>query len=242
MTPEDEDRLLHFIQVHRRANWYSLRHHDWQRYGMPGDALRALAVKRLIEQDPHSAAGVYTLTSEGIRRVQAREERLATMLRHLERPRLDVNTTHNLIRELGDEQYRAARPVIEHFLTHPDHALHRAALHVLVGEWCLGDETYLAASKRLFTDDLEPVCRLAGVRFLARGTRFMEQAAPESLSVLAHVTQNPQEERELRLAAYQGMRTILKGKSVQELAKLPEISSLDDIDCAVVESYVLGEM
>jgi hypothetical protein len=146
-------------------------------------------------------------------------------------------TTSSL--SLGDEQYRDARPVIERFLTHADHYLHTAALQVLIGKWHCGDPAYLLVAKRLIAED--PSCRLLAVDYLAWGTLFQKSAASDSLSVLARVARDPHEGSNVRLAAYRGMRTILKGMPVGQLSKLRDVSNLDDIDWTAVDSFLLAE-
>jgi predicted transcriptional regulator len=94
-----DDRVLLFIEKRQFANWYSIRHLDVEPYEHMMDALKALAAKGLIDQDPQRPVGTYRLTPAGARRIQARQERLTARLRILEDSTLDANATHYLILE-----------------------------------------------------------------------------------------------------------------------------------------------
>lgn len=168
------------------------------------------------------------------RKERSREE-LLCLLETLRFGKLSNHDIYDAIQAFGEMNFREAHPVVEHFLKSEDSELRSVALKVLTLYWHLNEYWEMACQTLLRDPDGD--CRLGAAHALAYLKRDTEDRA--TLTVLARVVRNKQEEPIVRQAAYAAMRAVLHYNPREQWPMaIKELDFTKDIDWQFVDSYL----
>jgi hypothetical protein len=163
------------------------------------------------------------------------EKELAQILENIHRDQLGGRELYHAIHEFGRNHFLEARKDVEGFLTSSDPQLRALALEVLVNHWRLSD--FEKTSRNFLEHDPDKECRVKGasaLEVLKRNTKDRH-----TLSVLARVVRNSEEELIVRDAAYAAMRGVIHYDPREQFFLASNgITSLQEIDWEMVNSYL----
>lgn len=161
-----------------------------------------------------------------------------TLMRQLQDIRgnkLSGRDLYRAIHEFGREYFLEARPVVEPLLTHEDALLRCIALEVLAWHWRLPG--YWDVACAFLEQDPDSECRMRAA--LVLGVIKRNTQDHRTLSVLARVVYNQQEESSVREAAYAAMLGIIQFDPREQLSLAGKGLDLkQDVDWDMVESYL----
>lgn len=166
---------------------------------------------------------------------QMNEEEMAQALVQIQQNQLQGRALHHALHEFGRHFFFPARAEVERFLTDPDPDLRDIALEVLANHWRLPEMWETA--RQFLEHDEDSDCRMKGASALAVLKRNTQDR--QTLSILAHVVRNTQEEHLVRRVAYAAMRGILHYEPREQYHFTSHHSSLmKEIDWKMVDSYL----
>ena len=158
-------------------------------------------------------------------------------LQDLRANKIPRSNLYFIISEFGDDHYTPAIPDIKRFLTSEDHSLRYIALEVLALNFRLPECWQIARDFLEHDPDHNPDSsnRLLAASVLGLMRRNTQDR--ETLSILAHVVANDQENRILRGSAYIAMREIIAYNAQERIKRLNTFNPATDVDWSLIAKY-----
>jgi len=166
--------------------------------------------------------------------VSLTKEKYSDLVEDLRQGKISSSEMYQTIHEIGRENVREARPLVEHFLTNEDAQLRSIALEVLTNHWRLS--AYWQTAKDFLEHDPDEDCRMRGASAL-QALKMNTQHRP-TLAVLARVVRNEREETIVREAAYAAMKGVLHYDPREQFKLASRGTNLSqEVDWKMVDSY-----
>ena len=138
--------------------------------------------------------------------MEKRQEELERLLDALRQGELQGREVYHAVQTFGENNFQVARPEVEALLQSDDYALRHVTLKVLTRYWRLAE--HWETARQVLLHDPDDECRFRADSAL--GSLEMNTWDTRTLSVLAHVVCNEQEDRIVREASYAAMLAVLR--------------------------------
>ena len=160
---------------------------------------------------------------------------ISRLLENVRCKQLEKRELYHAIHEFGRNHFLEARKDVEGFLTSSEPQLRSVALEVLVNYWRLSD--FEETARDFLEHDPDDDCRMKGAAALLVLKRNTKD--PQTLSVLARVVRNSEEDLIVREAAYAAMRVVIHYDPREQFRLASKgIASPQEIDWEMVNCYL----
>ena len=139
-------------------------------------------------------------------------EELKQLLNALRQGKLKGHEVNRAVQTFGENSFQEARPEVESLLTSDDFELRFVALKVLTAYWRLAE--HWETARLVLLHDPEVECRFRAAENL--GSLEQDTQDVRTLSILAHVVCNEQEDPIVREASYAAMLKVIRYDSQEQ--------------------------
>jgi hypothetical protein len=163
------------------------------------------------------------------------QENLVELLERLRQGKLTTREIYHFIQKCGEQNFREARPDIERLLKSDIPELRFVSLKVLTRYWDLME--FWSVAKDVLENDPDEECRFRAASDLAYLKR--DTGDKITLSVLARVVRNEQENSIVRQSAYAAMTEIIHYDPREQFRlAVKDRNLIEDVDWSLVDSYL----
>lgn len=162
-------------------------------------------------------------------------EELPGRLKALRRGTLSAREIYHTLQACGEMNFQEARPEVERFLKSTEPELRFQALKVLTQYWRLAE--HWETARDMLEHDPDEECRFRAANALK--SLMMNTQDRRTLTVLARVVRNEQENQVVRESAYAAMRGVLHFEPREQLHLAAHTIDLEkDVDWEMVNFYL----